>query len=191
MEYSKPNQKKLELKSKFNFFRSQNIVYLDNAATTQVPDSVIRAVAQVLRYRGNPHRGAHKVAEKNEQWLAEARDNVARFLNSKSEEIVFTNNTTDSINLAVDAVEHNIQKGDEIIISISEHHSNLLPFEKLLKKGAKLKIIELKDYIVDIAKLKKAITKKTKVVAINHISNLEISIVRNEEIFTCHELLLE
>jgi len=183
MEYSKGDSK-IELKSKFDFFRRHNLVYLDNAATTQVPDSVIGAVAQVLRYRGNPHRGAHKIAEKNEQWLAEARDNVARFLNSSSKEIVFTNNTTDSINLAVDAIEHNIKKGDEIIIPISEHHSNMLPFEKLLKKGAKLKVVELKDYKIDLEKLKKAITKKTKVVAINHISNVLGSINPVEEIGT-------
>ena len=181
MEYSK-QENKLELKSKFDFFRRQNIVYLDNAATTQVPDSVIRAVSQVLRYRGNPHRGAHTIAEKNEQWLAESRDNVARFLNSSSQEIVFTNNTTDSINLAVDAIAHNIEKGDEIIIPISEHHSNMLPFEKLLKKGAKLKVVELKDYKVDFVKLKKAITKKTKVVAVNHISNVLGSINPVEEL---------
>ena len=91
MEYSKNLNPKIELKSKFDFFRNQNIIYLDNAATTQVPDSVIKAVERVLKYRGNPNRGAHMVAEKNEQWLLESRENVARFINSASKEIVFTN----------------------------------------------------------------------------------------------------
>jgi cysteine desulfurase / selenocysteine lyase len=182
MEYSKKSTLSLDLKSQFDFFRQQNIVYLDNAATTQVSDSVIRAVSQVLKYRGNPHRGAHKVAGKNEQWLKESRENVSRFINSSPQEIVFTNNTTDSINLAVDAIAHNIKKGDEIIISVSEHHSNMLPFEKLIKKGAKLKIIELKDSMIDSEKLKKKITKKTKIVAINHVSNVLGSINPVEEI---------
>ncbi|MBU2576692.1 MAG: aminotransferase class V-fold PLP-dependent enzyme [Nanoarchaeota archaeon] len=172
----------IELKSMFDFFRKNNLVYLDNAATTQVPDSVIRAVEQVLEYRGNPHRGAHIVAEKNEQWLVEARENIARFINSSDKEIVFTNNTTDSINLAVDAIAHIIEKGDEIILPISEHHSNMLPFEKLIRKGAKLKVVKLKDYVVDVDKLKKAISPKTKIVAINHVSNVLGGINPVEEI---------
>ncbi|MBP7708044.1 aminotransferase class V-fold PLP-dependent enzyme [Candidatus Pacearchaeota archaeon] len=171
----------VDIKSKFEFFRKNNFVYLDNAATTQVPDTVINAVDQILEYRGNPHRGAHVVAEKNGKALGEARENIARFVNATSEEIVFTGNTTDSINLAVDSINHLIEKGDEIILSYSEHHSNILPFEKLVRKGAKIKAINLnKEFKVDLKELKEAITKKTKIVALNHISNV-LGVINNIE----------
>src|SRR3989344_2414741 len=172
----------IDLKSSFEFFRKNNLVYLDSAATTQVPDDVIRAVKQVLEYRGNPNSDSHIVADKNKRWLEDARENIARFIGANKQEIVFTNNTTDSINLAVDTIAHLIDKGDEIIIPISEHHSNLLPFEKLIKKGAKLKIVQLKDFIVDIELIKKAITKKTKIIALNHVSNVTGSINPVKEI---------
>lgn len=163
----------VDIKSKFEFFRRNNITYLDNAATTQVPDTVINAVNSVLEYRGNPHRGSHLVADRNEKLIDEARKNIAGFINAKSEDIVFTNNTTDSINLAVDLILPTIKEGDEIIIPISEHHSNILPFQKLAKKGAKIKTVLLdKDSRVDLSHLKKLITKKTKVIAMGHISNV-------------------
>ncbi|MEK6927672.1 MAG: aminotransferase class V-fold PLP-dependent enzyme [Nanoarchaeota archaeon] len=172
----------VDIKSKFEFFRKNNLIYLDNAATTQVPDEVVRAVEQILEFRGNPNRGSHIVADKNKRWIEEARDNIARFIGANDQEIVFTGNTTDSINLAVDTIAHLIEKGDEIILPISEHHSNLLPFEKLIKKGAKLKVVQLKDYVVDIELIKKAITKKTKILALNHVSNVLGSINPVEEI---------
>ena len=172
----------IDIKSKFEFFRKNNLVYLDNSATTQVPDEVVRAVDQVLEYRGNPNRGAHIVADKNKRWIEEARENIARFIGANEQEIIFTGNTTDSINLAVDTIAHLIEKGDEIILPISEHHSNLLPFEKLVKKGAKLKIVQLKDWVVDIENINKVITKKTKILALNHVSNVLGSINPVEEI---------
>jgi len=172
----------IELKSKFEFFRKNNIVYLDNAATTQVPDSVVNSVNSILEYRGNPHRGAHLVAEFNGKLLDESRENVAKFINSSSEEIVFTNNTTDSINLASDLIASIIEKGDEIVIPVSEHHSNILPFDKLVKLGAKIKVANLKDSKVDLGDLKKKITKKTKVVVLGHISNVLGSLNPVEEL---------
>jgi cysteine desulfurase/selenocysteine lyase len=162
----------IDLKGRFDFFRKNNIVYLDSAATTQVPDNVVKTVMQSLQYKGNPHRGAHIPAEKNKEKLDEARENIARFINASSEEIVFTSNTTDSINLSIDAIAHNIGKGDEIIIPISEHHSNILPFEKLLRKGAKLKVVNLRGGKLYAEDIIASITKKTKIVAMNHVSNV-------------------
>jgi cysteine desulfurase / selenocysteine lyase len=172
----------VELKSKFTFFRSNNFVYLDNAATTQVPDKVTQVVKASLQNRGNPHRGAHTLATKNEEKIEIARSNVARFINCKADELVFTNNTTDSINLAVDSIAHLIKKGDEIIIPIGEHHSNLLPFDKLLKKGAILKIISQKEGFVDIDELEKTLSSKTKIVALQHCSNVLGNIQNVEKI---------
>src|SRR3989344_5456095 len=172
----------IELKSKFEFFRKNNLTYLDNAATTQVPDSVINSVNQVLEYRGNPHRGAHIVAETNRKHLEESRENISKFINVSVEDIVFTNNTTDSINLASDLLVSLVNKGDEILIPISEHHSNILPFDKLVKLGVKIKIVNLKDSIVNIEDLKNKITKKTKVVVLGHISNVLGSLNPVEEV---------
>ena len=172
----------IELKSKFEFFRKNNIIYLDNAATTQVPDVVVNSVNSILEYRGNPHRGAHLVAEFNGKLLDESRENIAKFINSSSEEIVFTNNTTDSINLASDLIASIIERGDEIVIPISEHHSNILPFDKLVKIGAKIKVVNLNNSRVDLDDLKKKINKKTKVVVLGHISNVLGSLNPVEEL---------
>jgi cysteine desulfurase/selenocysteine lyase len=162
----------MEIKSKFEFFRRNNLIYLDSAATTQVPDSVVRSVEQVLNYRGNPSRSAHKVAQKAEDLLIEARENIAKFIGAAANEIVFTGNTTDSVNLAVDAIADHIKPGDEIVIGISEHHSNMLPYLKLTKRGAKMKIVGLKDGIIDPQEIKSVLTDKTKIVAVGHCSNV-------------------
>ncbi len=162
----------MNLKIQFEFSRRQNFVYLDSAATTQVPDSVIKVIKESLEFKGNPHRGAHAVATKNEESIKNARANVARFINAKKEEIVFTNNTTDSINTVVNSIFDEIKKGDEIIISIAEHHSNMLPYDRLIKKGVKFRIIGLKDGIVDVKELKSKLNDKTKIVAIQHCSNV-------------------
>lgn len=172
----------MEIKNRFPFFRKNNYTYLDSAATTQVPDLVIKSINQTLEFRGNPHRSSHKVSTKNAQLLDEAREVVADFINAKSSEIVFTNNTTDSINLATDSIIHNFTKGDVILVSIAEHHSNLLPYLKTTHKGAKIKILGLKNGLVDIKEIKKALTKKTKLVAISHCSNVLGNINAVEEI---------
>ncbi len=162
----------MEIKSKFEFFRRNNLVYLDSAATTQVPDLVVRSVDQVLNYRGNPSRSAHPVAEKCEELLSESRENIARFIGAAKNEIVFTNNATDSINLAVDAIADQIKPGDEIIISISEHSSNMFPYLKLVKNGAKIRIAGLKDGVTSVDEIKSLLNERTKIVAVAHSSNV-------------------
>ena len=162
----------LMLKSKFEFFRRGRFTYLDNAATTQVPDVVIRAAKNSLEFRGNPHRGAHEIAERNEEKINSARRNIGRFVNCSPDEIVFTGNTTDSINLAVKSFEHLLKKDDEVIISIAEHNSNILPYNSLKKKGVKFHFVELRDGIVNSEQLKSFLNSKTKVVALQHCSNV-------------------
>lgn len=165
-------KKQFTIKDKFAFFRTNNYVYLDNAATTQVPELVVRTIADSLNYKGNPHRGAHKLAERNGKFITEARENIAAFINADATEIVFTNNTTDSINLAVEAIAEKFEKDDEILISVLEHNSNILPYHKLSKKGVKFKIVQLKDGLVDIEDLKSKLSRKTKLVGITHCSNV-------------------
>lgn len=162
----------MEIKSKFEFFRRNNLIYLDSGATTQVPDIVVRDIEQSLNYRGNPSRSAHILAQKNEKLLVEARENVAKFIGASANEIVFTKNATDSINLAVDSIADHIKSGDEIIIGISEHHSNMLPYLRLVKKGAKIKTVGVKNGLILVEDIKALLNDKTKIVAIAQCSNV-------------------
>ncbi len=162
----------MEIKSKFGFFRKFNLNYLDSAATTQVPDVVIRAVDQVLEFRGNPSRSSHAVALRSEEALEEARKNIGKFIGADSSEIAFSGNATGAVNLAVDSIAHLINPGDEIIVSIAEHNSNMLPYLKLVKLGARIRLVGLKDGVIDVEDIKKTLNKKTKIVAIGHCSNV-------------------
>jgi len=160
------------IKSRFPFFRKNNYTYLDSAATTQVPDVVIQGVLQTLEYRGNPGRSAHTLSERNQKIVDKARLMVASFIGAKTKEIVFTNNTTDSINLAVDSILDQIAENDVILISIAEHHSNMLPYLKCVKRGAKIKIVGIKNGIIEPDDIKKELSSKTKIVAVAHCSNV-------------------
>ncbi len=162
----------MEIRSKFAFFRKNNLNYLDNAATTQVPDIVIDVIEQTIKYRGNPSRSSHPVAERSEILLDDARENIARFIGANYNELVFTNNATDSINLAVDSIADHIKNGDEIIVGISEHHSNMLPYLKLVKRGAKIRTVGLTDGVISPEEIKNLLNEKTKIVTIAHCSNV-------------------
>lgn len=162
----------MQIRSRFPFFRKNNYIYLDSSATTQVPDVVIRGITQSLEFRGNPNRSSHSVAERSLELLDGAKETIASFINAKSDEIVFSNNTTDAINLAIDAVLHSFEEGDVILVSIAEHHSNLLPYLKATAKGSKIKLLGLKDGLIDVEEIKQALTKNTKLVAIAHCSNV-------------------
>lgn len=172
----------MEIKSKFQFFRKNNYIYLDSAATTQVPDLVIKGVVGALEFRGNPSRSTHNVAKRSSELLDAAKETVASFINAKSSEIVFSNNATDSINLAIDTVLHTFTDGDVVLVSIAEHHSNLLPYLKATQKGSRIKLLGLKDGIIDVDEIKQVLTKKTKLVAIAHCSNVLGNINAVEEI---------
>lgn len=162
----------MEIKYRFDFFRRQNINYLDSAATTQAPDMVIRAVDQVLQYRGNPSRSAHVVALRNEELLSEARINISKFIGADAEEIAFSGNATGGINLAVDSIANIIKSGDEIIVSVAEHNSNMLPYLKLVKLGANIRLAGIKDGLIDAEEIIRLLNKKTKIVALGHCSNV-------------------
>ena len=162
----------MEVKAKFPFFRRNNFTYFDSSATTQVPDVVIQGVAQTLEYRGNPNRSFHVPAERNAELVDKAREALASFIGAKAKEIVFTNNTTDSINLAVDSILEQVSDHDIVLISIAEHHSNMLPYLKCVKNGAKIKFVGIKNGIVEPEEIKMALTAKTKIVAVAHCSNV-------------------
>lgn len=151
------------------------LVYLDNAATSQKPKSVIDAIKNYYEnYNANIHRSIHKLGEEATAAYEEAHKKVADFINADFEEIVFTKNTTESINLLAYSLINNLKPNDEIVISQMEHHSNFVPWQQLaLKRGLKLKFIEInKDGALNNGSIKKNITKKTKIVSVTHVSNV-------------------
>ena len=153
------------------------IVYLDNGATTQKPDSVVRAICGY--YGGcnaNPHRGAYELSVKATDIYESARAKVAKFINAeKPVEIIFTKNATESLNLVAYSYGlNNINVGDEIVLTILEHHSNLVPWQQIAKaKGAILKYIYLdKDGNINDEEIDSKITEQTKIVALTQVSNV-------------------
>jgi cysteine desulfurase/selenocysteine lyase len=153
------------------------IVYLDNAATTQKPQAVINAISDYYsNHNANIHRGIHTLAEEATQAYEKGREKVKSFIKAKSDkEIIFVRNSTEAINLVAYAWgRENIGRNDEIIVSESEHHSNLVPWQMLAsEKKAKLKFIKIdKDGYLDLNNLKTLLNKKTKIVSIVHISNV-------------------
>ncbi|MBD2137297.1 cysteine desulfurase [Anabaena sp. FACHB-1237] len=152
------------------------LVYLDNAATSQKPLSVLNAWRDYYeQYNSNVHRGAHFLSAKATDAYEAARDKIAKFINANSrQEIVYTRNASEAINLvAYSWGMNNLQAGDEIILSVMEHHSNIVPWQFVAKKtGAVLKFVELTpDETFDLEQFKKLISHQTKLVSIVHISN--------------------
>lgn len=153
------------------------LAYLDNAATSQKPKQVIKALTHYYEFdNANVHRGVHTLAARATDAYESARVKVAKFIHAREvAEIIFTRGTTSAINLVVDSyAEANIEAGDEIVISYLEHHSNLIPWQQLAKrKGAVLKYIELEeDGTISVEQAKKTIGEKTKIVALAHVSNV-------------------
>jgi cysteine desulfurase/selenocysteine lyase len=155
----------------------QQLVYLDNAATTQKPVQVIEAISHYYReYNANVHRAIHFLADKATNALEEARIKIARFINAPSErQIIFTRGTTEAINLVAHAWGRKfISAGDEIILSEMEHHSNLVPWQLLAHEvGARLKFIPFtEEGTIDFTVFGKLLTGQTKLIAITHMSNV-------------------
>ena len=151
------------------------LVYLDNAATTQKPISVIEAEEKYYKtINSNVHRGIHTLSQLATVEMEESRKSVQQFLNAKKDyEIIFTKGTTDSINLVATGIEPLLNEGDEIIISNLEHHSNIVPWQLLAeRKNLKIKVIPADDngdLMMD--EYDRLLSEKTKIVAVNHISN--------------------
>ena len=155
----------------------ERLAYLDNAATAQRPNPVLKKLMNFYQNdNANVHRGVHTLAERATSEYEDVRKRVQNFIHVKSNsEIVFTKGTTDSLNLIASTFgEQHIHAGDEIVISIAEHHSNLVPWQQLaIKKHAKLKFIKLTtDGELDLDDASHKITDKTKIVAVNHASNV-------------------
>jgi cysteine desulfurase/selenocysteine lyase len=156
--------------------KQKNLIYLNNAATTLKPKSVIEAMNKYYTEIGaNLGRGAHRLSRQATTDVDTIRKETAKFINANDGEIIFTRNTTDSINIVATSLERagKIKSGDEIAITFAEHHANLIPWQKICERqGAKLKIIKINnDFTLDLEDLNSKITKKTKIVAMTHIPN--------------------
>ena len=166
-----------EIKKDFPLLENSKIAYLDSGATTQKPNKVIEKVEEFYKkYNANPHRGAYSLSVEATSYYEETRKKIAKFINSPSQEqIIFTKNATESLNLiAYSYGMENLKKDDEITISIMEHHSNLVPWQKVSKvTKSKLNYIYLDgNYELDNEQIKSKITSKTKIVGITHVSNV-------------------
>jgi cysteine desulfurase/selenocysteine lyase len=154
----------------------KELVYFDNAATTQKPVSVLDAVDNYNRtINANPHRGAHTLSVRATEAYENARAKVRDFINAeKSEEIIFTRNTTESLNLLANSLEALVEEGDEILISVLEHHSNILPWQQLAeRKNLKLKYLYPdENYRIPLSELEEKLTEKTKIFSISQMSNV-------------------
>ncbi|GAB2024651.1 cysteine desulfurase [Lactovum odontotermitis] len=151
------------------------LVYLDNAATAQKPLPVMNALRKYYDTdNANVHRGVHTLAERATEDFEAARDKVRAFINAKSsKEILWTRGTTQSLNWAAQFARQILQLGDEILISVMEHHSNLVPWQQAAKAtGAVLKFVYLKDGKLDMDDFRAKLTEKTKFVSIAHVSNV-------------------
>ena len=153
------------------------IAYLDSAASSQTARCVLEAMDGYYRsYRSNIHRGIYRISEEATAAYEDARQKIARFINSRrANQTVFTRNTTESINLvAYSWGNANIGQDDEILLTVMEHHSNLVPWQLLAERtGAKLRFIEVTDEgLLQLDDLNQLLTERTKLVAITHVSNV-------------------
>lgn len=167
----------MNFKDEFPILQERKISYLDSGATTQKPQCVIDAIESYYKEcNANPHRGAYSLSIEATEKYESTREKIAKFINARNrEEIIFSKNATESLNLiAYSYGLDNLKKDDEVVLSIMEHHSNLVPWQYVTKKtNNKLKFMYInKDYELSKEEIESKITDKTKVVGITHVSNV-------------------
>ena len=166
-----------EIKNDFPLLKNRNIAYLDSGATTQKPIQVIDAIKDFYEnFNANPHRGAYSLSMEATEKYEDTRSKIAKFINTRhSQEIIFTKNASEALNLiAYSYGMENVKNEDKIVLSIMEHHSNLVPWQKVSKvTGAKLEYMYInKDLEISDEEIESKITDNTKIVAITHVSNV-------------------
>ncbi|GHU86477.1 cysteine desulfurase [Bacteroidia bacterium] len=158
-------------------YNNKKLVYLDNGATTQKPLCVIDSISNYYKtINSNVHRSVHILGELSTTSMEEARDTVAKFINAKDRHsVIFTKGTTESINLVADSfMKYFVNKGDSVVVSVMEHHSNFVPWQqKCIEKNAKFKIVPLTTTgELDVDAFEQMLDENVKLVAITHISNV-------------------
>ena len=151
------------------------LVYLDNAATSQKPISVIETWEKYYKtLNANVHRGIHTLSQQATEEMENSRKKIQKFINAEKDyEVIFTKGTTEGINLIAYSISHLISENDEIIISYLEHHSNIVPWQMLCERtGAKLKVIPMDENgVLQMDTLENMLSEKTKIVSVNQVSN--------------------
>ena len=165
------------IKKDFPLLENRNIAYLDSGATTQKPIQVINAIEEFYKKNNaNPHRGAYTLSIEATEVYESTRQKIAKFINAKHpEEIIFSKNATESLNLiAYSYGMDNLKKDDEVVISIMEHHSNLVPWQKVTKTTeSKLNYMYInEEFELSDEEIETKITDRTKIVGISHVSNV-------------------
>jgi cysteine desulfurase/selenocysteine lyase len=164
------------------------LVYFDNAATSQTPVQVIETIADYYKnYNANIHRGVHALSQEATDVYEAARRKIQKHFNAtQSHEIIFTSGTTHSINIVSNGYAQLLKKGDELIVSALEHHSNIVPWQMLCEKtGAILKVIPMnQDGVLIMSEYEKLLSGKTRLVFVNHVSNALGTVNPIEEIIT-------
>lgn len=167
---------KNSLKSDFPIFNDSDLVYLDNASTTQKPKQVLDAVmAMYTDSNANVHRALYDIGSKATEKFENSRKNISDFINATSEkEIIFTSGTTESINLLAHTLDNSLGPGDDILVSEMEHHANLVPWQMASERtGASLKFIPINSRgELDLSDPEKYFTRSTKIIALTHVSNV-------------------
>ncbi len=174
------------MKNYFPIFHNQpQLVYLDNAATTQKPETVIQALTDFYsKFNANVGRSSCHLGDHATELYEKAREKVKNFLNAQfSEEIIFTRSATEGLNLLAHILTQNLEPEDEVILTEVEHHSNLIPWQLVAKnKKLKLKFVPIKpDGDLDLEVYKQLFTKKTKIVSISHLSNVLGNLIKVKE----------
>ena len=166
----------IEIKKDFPIFSGSDLIYLDNAATTQKPQSVLDEVDSLYsEANANVHRALYSLGSEATERFENSRKKVAKYIGANSEkEIVFTSGTTESINLLARSIGNTLKPGDEILISEMEHHSNIVPWQMTAQRtGATLKYLSIKETgELDISNPEKYFTSNTKIVSLTHMSNV-------------------
>lgn len=179
-----------EIKKDFPLLLKRDIAYLDSGATSQRPIQVIKAIEEFYeKENANPHRGSYELSVEATEEYENTRAKIAKFINAKhTEEVIFSKNATESLNLiAYSYGMDNLKKDDEVVISIMEHHSNLVPWQKITKAtGSKLKYMYInKNFEISDEEIENKITDKTKIVGITHVSNVLGTINNVKKIIEC------
>jgi cysteine desulfurase/selenocysteine lyase len=170
------NKTSKKLKKDFPIFKNnKNLIYLDNASTTQKPKQVIKSISDFYENsNANIHRGIYKLSQRATKKYEESKNVVAEFINASKDEIIFTRSSTEGINFLSYTLPSILPKEkNEIVLTEMEHHSNLVPWQQLARrKKMKLKFIKMKDdFTLDIKDAKKKITNKTAILSVVHVSN--------------------
>lgn len=151
------------------------LAFLDSASTSQKPQQVIDAIKDYYeQHNANPHRSIYTLCDEATQIYEKSRAKVSKFINAKDKEIVFVRNTNEAMNiLAYSYAMENLKEGDEILLTMMEHHANIVPWQMLQKKGVKLKFVDINDDgTLNLNQLNEMITKDTKIVSVTHKSNV-------------------